>query len=203
MNIASFFEELIVLENKLISLTPLKNSDFDLLVSFSENEPDLWSFGLMSAAGSINLKNYIKHAISKKKDGLEYPFLLTENRSGKAIGSSRFYAIDLVNKSACIGYTWIGKAFQGSPINFNCKYLMLKYLFEELSIERVEFRTDVLNLKSVNALKKIGAIEEGILRSHLVNALGKRRDTMILSIVKDDWFFKLKSVFENDVRLFS
>jgi len=102
-------------------------------------------------------------------------------------GSTRFYDIQLANKCLQLGFTWYGKNYQGTGLNKNCKYLLLEFAFEKLNIERVEFRADNSNEKSIAAMKSIGCKVEGILRSNGVRPNGERRDSIILSILKQEW----------------
>ena len=107
-------------------------------------------------------------------------------------GSSRFYDIQLANKCLQLGFTWYGKQFQGTGLNKHCKYLLLNFAFEIMDVERVEFRADYDNKRSISAMKRIGCVEEGILRSNGVRNDGKRRDSMVLIILKWKWKNKLK-----------
>jgi len=86
-----------------------------------------------------------------------------------------------------LGYTWYGKQFQGTGLNKHCKFLLLQFAFEKMGMERVEFRADNNNKKSIAAMKSIGCQIEGVLRSHLPTLDGTRRDSIVLSILKDEW----------------
>ena len=103
------------------------------------------------------------------------------------MGSTSFGNISLRDKRAEIGWTWIGQNYQGKGINSEIKYLMIKYLFETLDFERVELKTDVLNIKARKALLRIGLKEEGVLRSHTLMTHGRRRDTVYYSLLKSEW----------------
>jgi RimJ/RimL family protein N-acetyltransferase len=86
-----------------------------------------------------------------------------------------------------LGYTWYGSAFQGTGLNKHCKYLLLNFAFEKMHMERVEFRADNDNKRSIAAMKSIGCMEEGILRSNSIKQDGSRRDSIVLSILKVEW----------------
>ena len=103
------------------------------------------------------------------------------------IGSTSFGNFSFKDRRVEIGWTWIAKEYQGSGVNNEIKYLMLKYAFETLNFERVEVKTDVLNVKARRALSRIGFKEEGVLRSHTVMTHGRRRDTLYYSILKSEW----------------
>jgi N-acetyltransferase len=181
-----------VLENDAVLLRPLTINDFDNLVSFARNEPEIWKFSLVSVQGEDGLKNYIEKAVEQRNFGIEYPFIVFDKHTQQYAGSTRFYDIQPANKSLQLGYTWYGKKFQGTLVNKNCKLMLLQFAFEELGMERVEFRADNNNNRSKAAMKSIGCIEEGVLRSHLPYKTGVRRDSIILSILKTEWDGRVK-----------
>lgn len=111
----------------------------------------------------------------------------------KIAGSTRFYSIQNTHSTLSIGYTWYGKEFQRTGLNRNCKYLLLRYAFEQLGAERVEFRADLRNEKSIKAMKEIGCVEEGVLRGNC-KANDGRRDGIVLSLLKDEWRQKVKKL---------
>src|SRR5690606_19266934 len=102
---------------------------------------------------------------------------------------TRIYEINSIHKTCSIGYTWYGKKFQGTGLNKNCKYLLFKFAFEELLMERIQFRADKNNIRSINAIKSLGCKEEGILRNNMYKPDGTRRDSIILSILKNEWLY--------------
>lgn len=183
----------LVLENESVLLRPLQISDVENLLDFSINEPDTWHFSLIRANGQENLVKYIQLALKAKDKKTEFPFIVFDKKSGKYAGSTRFYDINLSHKTLQLGYTWYGAAFRGTGLNQNCKYLLLQFAFETLAVERVEFRADNNNKRSIAAMKSIGCTVEGILRNHMPT-LGSevRRDTIVLSILKEEWFSTVK-----------
>ena len=182
-----------ILENNIVKLTPLKQSDFDKIVSFSINEPELWTHSLIQANSPEKMKIYIDKALAGRKNKNSYAFLVFDKRKNKYAGSTRFYDIQVENASLQLGFTWYGKEFQGSGINKNCKYLLLEFAFDVLKTERVEFRADNENQRSINAMKSIGCMVEGVLRSNTYKPNGTRRDTIVLSILKDEWIYSIKN----------
>ena len=181
-----------ILENDSVLLRPLNIDDFKHLVCFAKNELELWKFSLITVQSEEGLKNYIEKAIEQKATGTEYPFIVFDKVTQQYAGSTRFYDIQVNNKSLQLGYTWYGKAFQGTRLNKNCKLLLLQFAFEELGMERVEFRADNNNERSKAAMKSIGCVEEGVLRSHLPYITGVRRNSIILSILKNEWYDSVK-----------
>lgn len=181
-----------VLENNCVLLRPLQREDCDNLRVFSLNEPEIWTYSLQKAAGEENLKKYIEFALNARAAGNEYPFIVFDKTTGLYAGSTRFYDIQLQQQTLQLGFTWYGKAFQGTGLNKHCKYLLLEFAFEHIGMERVEFRADNNNARSIAAMKSIGCTVEGVLRSHAIKTDGTRRDSIILSILKDEWFGRVK-----------
>ena len=191
-----------MLENDAVLLRPLNKNDFNNLSSFAINEPEIWKFSLVAVQGEEGLKNYIENAIEQRSKGTEYPFIVFDKRTGQYAGCTRFYDIQLVNKTLQLGYTWYGKAFQGTGLNKNCKLLLLQFAFEELGMERVEFRADNNNEKSKAAMKSIGCVVEGLLRSHMPYISSVRRDSIILSILKNEWESGIKEKLIEKISLY-
>jgi N-acetyltransferase len=152
------FPQNIILENDKVLLRELQISDFDYLKSFSIHEPEIWKFGSQTCAGLENLKAYLETAQANKQKN-EYPFIVFDKSQNEFAGSTRFYDINLNHDSLQLGYTWYGKKFQGTTLNKNCKYLLLEFCFEVLNLERVEFRADNKNARSIAAMKSIGCVE--------------------------------------------
>jgi RimJ/RimL family protein N-acetyltransferase len=181
------FNKEYILENSIVRLTPLKIDDLNNLVHFATHEPELWTHSLIQANSPEQMKSYIEKALEGRKEKNSYAFLVLDKRKNQYAGSTRFYDIQVDNASLQLGFTWYGKEFQGTGLNKNCKYLLLKFAFEVLKMERVEFRADNENQRSINAMKSIGCVVEGVLRSNTYKPDGKRRDSIVLSILKDEW----------------
>jgi RimJ/RimL family protein N-acetyltransferase len=130
---------------------------------------------------------YIQAALQAQAAGTALPFATIERASEQVIGSTRFMNIDVPNRRVEIGSTWIARPWQRSFVNTEAKFLMLRHAFEVLGCIRVELKTDALNERSRNAILRIGAREEGILRKHIVTWTGRVRDTVYFSILDDEW----------------
>lgn len=187
------FSQNITLEDDLVLLRPLKESDVENLLEISINEPETWEYSLVRANGKENLINYIQLALKAKENKTEFPFIVFDKKSRKYAGSTRFYDINLDFKTLQLGYTWYGKDFRGTGLNKHCKFLLLQFAFETLGMERVEFRADNNNQRSIAAMKSIGCKVEGVLRNHMPTFGSEiRRDSIILSILRDEWFGEVK-----------
>jgi N-acetyltransferase len=185
-----------VLEDERALLRPLKESDLEFLLPFAINEPETWKYSHISAKGEEGMKKYINDALTAKATGREYPFIVFDKKSGEYAGSTRFYDINPGYQTVQLGYTWYGEKFRGSGLNKHCKFLLLQFAFETLLAERVEFRADARNERSIAAMKSIGCKPEGILRSNMPLCDGGRRDSIVLSILKDEWVNEVKQRLE-------
>ena len=185
------FPENLILEDERVLLRPLEKSDLDFLVPFVLNEPEIWKFFLTPMTQKKEMEEYINTTVGQRALQKEYPFIVFDKKANTYAGSSRFYDIQLNNLATQLGYTWYGRNFQRTGLNRHCKLLMLEYAFEKWGMERVEFRANAKNERSVEAMKAIGCKVEGILRSCVVDVTG-RRDSVVLSILKNEWFDDVK-----------
>lgn len=193
------FEKDIILENSKVLLRPLKEDDLQHLIPFAINEPTLWKYSLIDAAGKENMSAYLTMALTKRKAKDSYPFIVFDKVKQKYAGSTRFYDYQKTHNTIQLGYTWYGSEFQRSHVNRNCKFLLLQYAFEELGLERVEFRADNTNSRSIAAMKAIGCTVEGVLRSNCASHDQGRRDSIILSILKDEWHSQTKRFLRSKI----
>ena len=180
-------DENYLLENDRVLLRPLALADFENLLPFSLHEPEIWAYSLVQPIGVQGLRDYLQQAVEARALGKEYPLIVFDKRTNQYAGCTRFYDIHPTNQSLQLGFTWYGKAFQGTGLNKHCKYLLLTFAFEQLGMQRVEFRADSNNERSIAAMKSIGCTTEGILRSNGIRADGTRRDSIVLSILKKEW----------------
>jgi N-acetyltransferase len=186
------FPDNIILEDEKVLLRPLQQPDLEYLLPFAVNEPETWVYSLISPAGRHGMKKYIDDTIQQRSAKKEYPFIVFDKTTNGYAGSTRFYDIQLNNLTTQLGYTWYGKNFRRTGLNRRCKLLMLTYAFETWGMQRVEFRADARNVHSINAMKAIGCTVEGILRSNSIIDSGGRRDSIVLSILKEEWFKRVK-----------
>ena len=197
--IKDIFQQPIILENERVLLRPIEETDFDNLLPFSLNEPEIWFYGLVTAAGKENLRNYLSNAVKNRNDKKEYPFIIFDKKTNSYAGSTRFYDIQQPYLTTQLGYTWYGKNFQRTGLNRHCKLLLLSFAFEDWGLERVEFRADANNAPSIAAMKAIGCVQEGILRNHMPTTQAGRRNSIVLSILKDEWFGRVRELLQNKI----
>ena len=186
------FTKEIILENERVLLRPLQLSDGSLLAHYVEDEPDLWQYSLVAIHNSADLENYIQTAIEARENKTAYAFIVFDKLLNEYVGCTRFYDIQFNFQTTQLGYTWYSNKCWGTKLNENCKYLLLQFAFDQMAFERVEFRADNNNKRSIAAMQKMGCTIEGVLRNHLPMPNGKRRDSIVLSILKEEWDASLK-----------
>ena len=186
----------LTLETDKVLLRPLQHLD---IVSFSvmANDASLWTYFSMLLNDSTELERWVDIALAEREEGKRIPFTIIEKASGNTCGSTSFGSISLFDKRIEIGWSWLGKPYQGTGINFHAKFSLLSYAFDVLQWERVEIKTDNGNERAKQGLIKIGAKEEGVLRSHMQMPLNRRRDSVYFSILKNEWPGIRNSIFKS------
>jgi RimJ/RimL family protein N-acetyltransferase len=150
-------------------------------------DPELWRFTASKCYDEGALRRYFETALEEQSRGVTVAFVTTLAATGEVIGSTRFGNIVARHKRAEIGWTWLCSAHQRTRANTEAKYLMLRHAFESWGLMRVEFKTSSTNLKSQNAMRRLGLVEEGTFRKWMFNEDGTVRDTMWFSVVDDEW----------------
>ncbi|MGE5498201.1 MAG: GNAT family N-acetyltransferase [Syntrophothermus sp.] len=183
---ASLFDTEIILQTKDVLVRPIIYNDIS---GFSEIAFDerIWKFSVNRINSKEELENFVQKALSSRLDRTRYAFTIIDRETGRIAGSTSIGNVSEYDSRAEIGWTWLGTEFQGKRLNKGTKYLLLNYLFSVLNYKRVEFKTDALNLQSNRALQRIGALEEGVLRSHTLMHDGRRRDTVYYGILDSEW----------------
>ncbi|MFY0674830.1 MAG: GNAT family N-acetyltransferase [Bacteroidia bacterium] len=176
----------IELSNSHLKLELLSQDHSSGLISAVE-DGKLWQLWYTSAPEPNRVLEYINQAIEEYDNGKSYPFAIINTATKKIIGTTRYMNADAANKRLEIGCTWFSKTHQQTGANSICKYLMLRYAFEKLNCIAVEFRTHWYNFSSRNAIAKLGAKQDGILRNHQYDKSGNLRDTVVFSIISSEW----------------
>ncbi len=184
----------LVLENKRVKLSLLTIENYTLLTKIAQ-EKDLIYYSPSDISSPKKLKNYVEIAIDNYNNNQAVPFIIYDKQEQTYSGSTRFGLINHKNKVLHIGWTWLGKEFQGTGLNKNIKFLMLQYAFETLNFDKVEFRIDERNVKSRNSVEKIGGILEGILRQDTLMLDGFKRSTCCYGILKIEWLLIKETLF--------
>lgn len=183
----------IELVGDLVKLVPLrKEHRADLLLAASDGE--LWKLWYTAVPSEKTIDNYIDNVLGELSKDKALPFVVIDKKSNKIIGSTRFCNVTPEHRRLEIGYTWYAKTYQKTGVNTECKYLLLRHAFDTLDCIAVEFRTHWYNLPSRNAITRLGAKQDGVLRNHQIGADGELRDTVVFSILRDEWAVVKKSL---------
>jgi RimJ/RimL family protein N-acetyltransferase len=186
----------ITLENDRVLLRPLSLSD-ETGLQVIANDPDLWTYGLSDLSQPGELHSYIQKAIEARDKGVCAVWTIIDKQSNLIAGCTRLAEISWKDERGQIGWTWIGKEFQGSGLNKAMKFLILQFGFEDLKLNRIELKADERNVRSRQAIKNIGATEEGVLRQHMKIQGGFIRNTVFYSILKSEWNSVKTTYFPN------
>ncbi|HEX7965761.1 MAG TPA: GNAT family protein [Gammaproteobacteria bacterium] len=176
----------VTLEGTQVRLVPLGQGHLDGLCAVGL-EPELWQWIPTRVLDRQQMQAYVELALDEQRRGMSVPFTTTLKETGQVVGCTRYANISVPDGRLEIGWTWIGKPWQRSAVNIEAKYLMLRHAFEVLGCTRVELKTDGLNDKSRNAILRLGAKQDGILRKHMMTYSGRIRDTVYFSILDDEW----------------
>ena len=178
--------EQVTLEGEHVRLEPLTLGHFNRLSEFGFDE-ELWRWSPAPVHTPDDMRVYIEQALKERDAGNALPFATIHRKSGRVVGCTRYGSIDRLHRRVEIGWTWIGREWQRTAVNTEAKFLMLRHAFERLGCIRVELKTDSLNERSRNAILRLGAKEEGILRNHVITASGRLRHTVYYSILESEW----------------
>lgn len=176
----------VTLEGDHVRLVPLTMAHLDALTAVGLDD-DLWRLTPSPVRSREDMAAYIRTALDGHARSETLPFATVHKATDTVVGSTRFANIVLTHRRVEIGWTWIARPWQRTAVNTEAKLLMLRYAFEALGCNRVELKTDARNERSRRAMLRIGAVEEGTLRHHMVTASGHLRDTVYFSILADEW----------------
>jgi RimJ/RimL family protein N-acetyltransferase len=177
----------VTLEGRVVRLEILEASHLPDLFEAAQDD-EIWNYLLMDRPQNlVDLQHWFDAAIAGWQTGTMLSFAIIEQATNRAIGSTRYLAISKTDSSLEIGYTWLGRDYWRTAVNTEAKYLLLRHAFESLGCMRVWFKTDSRNLNSQRAIARIGAKKEGVLRKHMLVKNGYQRDSVIFSIIDDEW----------------
>ncbi|WP_223550426.1 GNAT family N-acetyltransferase [Aestuariivivens sp. NBU2969] len=183
------------LENNHARLSPLGLNNYKHLLHIAQ-EKNLIQFSPSKINTPEALKDYVQVAVDGLYHKTTIPFIIYDKQKKAYSGSTRFGHINWTNKVLHIGWTWLGREFQGTGLNKQVKFLMLQFAFDKLNFDKVEFRVDDRNLQSRKAIEKLGATLEGILRRDTIMIDGYKRNTCCYGILKEEWGAIKNTIFE-------
>ncbi len=186
------------LETGKVLLRPIAEDDFDTFLNLAQQDKKMWKYFSFNLADASHLKAWMQAAFADRQAGTRRPFTIIDKSTNQIAGSSSMGNISHHDLRLEIGWSWLGKDFRSTGVNFNAKYVMMRYAFDELNFERVEFKTDVLNERAKQGLRKVGGKEEGVLRSHMTMWNNRRRDSIYFSVLKNEWSHLKETIF-NDI----
>lgn len=169
-----------------VTLRPLLTSDSGAL--WELYEPKIFEFMLNKIENKQQLEKWLAVGIHQMNvEGTALASVVENTETKEIMGTTRIYGIDQTNYSCEIGSTYYGKQYQRTHVNTTCKYLLLKYCFEQMGTIRVQFKTDELNVSSQRAIERIGGVKEGILRNERIRSNGFVRNAVVYSIIDSEW----------------
>jgi len=180
------FTDSVSLHGRHVSLVPLSLAHHDDLVDAVE-DGDLWELWYTSVPSPEGMRAEIERRLALHAQGSMVPFAVIERSGNRAVGMTTFMHIDAANQRLEIGSTWYRKRVQRTPLNTECKLLLLTHAFETLDCIAVEFRTHYLNRQSRAAIERLGAKLDGVLRQHQIGRNGTLRDTCVYSVLDREW----------------
>lgn len=187
-----------VLESESIILRPLQQENAKYL--FSISYPEVWTYMFGAINSETEMEKHVSKKILLRNQMKALPFVVVLKETNEIIGTTSIYDINLSQKSCEIGATWYVGNFLGTFVNLECKFLLLKYCFEELKMIRVQFKTDERNIRSQKAIERLGATKEGILRKERILENEYIRNAVIYSITDDDWVKVKHLIIEKSMR---
>ena len=186
----------LILETNRAILRPLAIEDYDRFLELAKQDHDMWQYFSLNLGDEKQLTRWFEMAFADKAANTRRPFTIIDKQSGQTGGSSSLGNISMYDLRAEIGWSWLGKDFRSTGLNRHAKFAMMRYAFEQLNFERVEFKTDVLNERARQGLRNVGGIEEGILRSHMTMWNDRRRTSIYYSVLKNEWPVLKETIFK-------
>lgn len=180
------WNELFELTGETVKLVPMGEEHLNGLWEAAKPE-EIWEFTAGKLRSFEAIQKMVEVALAERDKGISYPFVVMELHSHQILGSTRFMDISSTHKTAEIGWTWYHPRVWRTRVNTECKYLLLQYAFENWNLNRVQLKTDSRNLRSQKAIERIGGVKEGVLRKDRIIDDGYIRDTVIYSILKEEW----------------
>ena len=180
------FVEPVTLSDRGIALVPLTLAHEEGLKAAAA-DGELWKLRITSVPEPHDTRNYIEAALKMREEGNRFAFAVTDGATGTVLGSTSYHDILPAVRRVEIGYTWYAKRCQRTHVNTTCKLLMLTHAFETLQVHVVGWRTDNFNFASQNAIERLGAKKDGVIRGHAPRRDGTIRDTVMYSMRSGEW----------------
>ncbi|HEU0294065.1 MAG TPA: GNAT family protein [Anaerolineales bacterium] len=177
----------VLLTGKHVRLEPMTENHASGLAQIGAGQT-FWDFMVYGNVNTVDdMRNWVLDLLSRAEKGTDLPFVAIHLASGRVAGATRYLNIMPNDRGLEIGGTWYGLEFQRTPVNTECKYLLLRHAFETLGCIRVQLKTDLRNERSQKAIERIGAVKEGVLRNHMILPDGRIRHSVFYSILDAEW----------------
>lgn len=176
----------VTLEGTRVRLEPLTVAHEPALLAAAQDE-EIWRYTIHDPRTPESMHRYVSSALADQEHGEALPFAVHHREAGEVIGATRYHAISAPNRGLEIGFTWYAPKYWRTGVNSECKFLLMRYAFEPLGCIRVELKTDGRNHRSRAAILRLGAVEEGTLRSKVIMRDGHRRDSVYFSVLDREW----------------
>jgi N-acetyltransferase len=180
------FIEPIALRGNIAALEPLATEHAPALAAAAQ-DGELWRLWYTAIAAPDKMDAYVATALDMRERLGAMPFVVRDIASGDIVGCTRYFNVDAKNRRLEIGHTWYARRVQRTSLNTECKLLLLGHAFEKLGCIAVEFRTHWFNHASRNAIARLGAKQDAVLRNHQLGPDGVKRDTVVFSIIDNEW----------------
>ncbi|WP_349409746.1 GNAT family protein [Pseudalkalibacillus sp. SCS-8] len=176
----------VTLEGERVTIRPMEAEDVKDLYE-AGRDPQIWTYMPRNIQSLKDMEMLVDEALKRKAQGSEFPFVIYDHKQEMLVGSTRFLDISEKDRHLEIGWTWLSPSVWRTSVNTQCKYLLMKHCFENLAAVRVQLKTDARNIRSQNAIDRIGGIREGVLRKVVMMPDGHMRDTVYYSILEEEW----------------
>jgi RimJ/RimL family protein N-acetyltransferase len=187
----------VTLQGKFVRLAPMSLEHAAGLARVGLDE-EIWKYMRYGRiTNEEEMYQWVEDLLLKQAQGQDLPFTVIALDIDQPIGATRYLDYQPENRSVEIGGTWYARAYQGTLVNTECKFLLLRHAFEYLQLARVQFKTDIRNLRSQHAIERLGAVREGILRDHMILPDGTLRSSIYYSILASEWPAVKKKLFES------
>jgi len=181
------WQKRVTLKGNVVRLEPLSENHANEL-AIAGKDKSIWTYMLYGSPITYDsMLVWIRDLLARRDLGKDLPFAVIHLETRRVIGATRYLEMRPDHKGLEVGGTWYAPQFQRTPVNTECKYLLLKFAFEVLECIRVQFKTDLRNIRSQKAIERLGAVKEGILRNHMITPEGVVRDSVYYSILDSEW----------------
>lgn len=186
----------LTLETSKVLMRPVQEADLDPFLHLAQQDVTMWEYFTMNLADPLQLRKWMDTAFAERTANTRRAFTIIEKAGQHICGSMSIGNISFYDLRFEIGWSWLGKEYRSAGINKHAKFAMMRYGFDELNFERIEFKTDEQNTRARKGLLNIGGIKEGILRSHMTMWNDRRRSSVYYSVLKNEWPKVKETIFK-------